>query len=296
VCYYYGTGVPKDEVEAVRLYSLAVDQGNASAQFILGRRYAQGGGVPKDEVEAVRLYRLAVDQGNASAQFILGLCLDNGTGVPKDEVEAVRLYRLAVGQGYASAQFALGVCYYYGTGVPKDEVEAVRLYHLAANQGHELAMRFVQSGGPADDDGVGGLCDALDQVRVETPSTAVVAASQRVIPAIPTAPDAFPAARPHVEIGGAVRGSGAAAASAQGNRSYFGIGVSASSLIHDRDANFSSDGSHVFSPESHGQTASPRFSGFAAASGPARAPGAAGGFHPGVATSTKVHKRRPRKS
>jgi len=35
-------------------------------------------GVQRDELEAVRLYRLSAEQGNASAQFNLGLCYDNG--------------------------------------------------------------------------------------------------------------------------------------------------------------------------------------------------------------------------
>ena len=36
VCYKYGTGVVKDEVEAVKYYKMAADQGYASAQNNLG--------------------------------------------------------------------------------------------------------------------------------------------------------------------------------------------------------------------------------------------------------------------
>ena len=35
-CYEYGTGVVKDEVEAVKYYKMAADQGNAYAQRALG--------------------------------------------------------------------------------------------------------------------------------------------------------------------------------------------------------------------------------------------------------------------
>jgi TPR repeat protein len=59
----------------------------------------------------VRLYSLAAEQGNASAQCNLGFCYENGTGVRKDPKEAVRLYSLSAEQGDASAQFNLGVCY-----------------------------------------------------------------------------------------------------------------------------------------------------------------------------------------
>jgi TPR repeat protein len=39
------------------------EQGYASAQYNLGRMYANGDGVPEDDAEAVRWYRLAAEQG-----------------------------------------------------------------------------------------------------------------------------------------------------------------------------------------------------------------------------------------
>ena len=39
VGYQYGTGVVKDEVEAVIYYKMAADQGYASAQYILGETW-----------------------------------------------------------------------------------------------------------------------------------------------------------------------------------------------------------------------------------------------------------------
>ena len=65
--------------------------------------FMNGQGVAKDDVEAVRLYRLAVAQGHAGAQNNLGYMFDNGYGVVQDRVEAVRLYRLAAAQGHANA-------------------------------------------------------------------------------------------------------------------------------------------------------------------------------------------------
>ena len=45
------------------------EEGNASAQALIGKLYANGeGGVPQDYTEAVKWYRLAADQGNKSAQ------------------------------------------------------------------------------------------------------------------------------------------------------------------------------------------------------------------------------------
>ena len=39
MCYHYGTGVVKDEVEAVKYYRMAADQGFASAQYNLGETW-----------------------------------------------------------------------------------------------------------------------------------------------------------------------------------------------------------------------------------------------------------------
>ena len=39
VCYQYGTGVVKDEVEAVKYYKMAADQGDADAQKALGEAW-----------------------------------------------------------------------------------------------------------------------------------------------------------------------------------------------------------------------------------------------------------------
>ena len=39
VCYQYATGVVKDEVEAVKYYKMAADQGNADAQYNIGEAW-----------------------------------------------------------------------------------------------------------------------------------------------------------------------------------------------------------------------------------------------------------------
>ena len=57
--YDKGTGVPKDEVEAVKWYRKAADQGHAAAQFNLGGMYAEGRGVPKDDVEAYAWFNIS---------------------------------------------------------------------------------------------------------------------------------------------------------------------------------------------------------------------------------------------
>ena len=99
--------------------------------------YANGQGVPQDNVQAVKWYRLAADQGNARAQDNLGLMYANGQGVPQNNAEAAKWYRLAAVQGYARAQYNLGVMYANGQGVPEDNVQAHKWFNLAGAGGDE---------------------------------------------------------------------------------------------------------------------------------------------------------------
>jgi len=59
VCYSDGTGVDKDEVEAVKWYLKAAAKGDAVAQFNLGVRYYKGEGVEESTVEAYAWLNLA---------------------------------------------------------------------------------------------------------------------------------------------------------------------------------------------------------------------------------------------
>jgi TPR repeat protein/S1-C subfamily serine protease len=145
LCYYHGTGVPKDDTEAVKWYRKAADQGNAKAQYNLGVCYSEGDGVPKDAAEAVKWYHKAADQGNVSAQFQLGFCYDKGKGVTKDSAVAAKWYRRAAEQGDAQAQCNLGVCYANGEGVSKDAAEAAKWFRKAAEQGNAQAQGYLGS-------------------------------------------------------------------------------------------------------------------------------------------------------
>jgi uncharacterized protein len=69
--------------------------------------YANGSGVTKDEAEAVKWYRKAAEQGLAVAQYFLGVMYANGSGVTKDETEAVKWHRKAADQGDERAKAAL---------------------------------------------------------------------------------------------------------------------------------------------------------------------------------------------
>ena len=137
-----------DYATALTLWRPLADQGDAHAQYNLGRMYDDGRGVPPDAAQAVKWYRLAAEQGDGSAQYSLALKCFLGLGVAQNYMEAARWYRLAAEQGDALAQAFLGTMYANGQGVPQDYVEAHKWHNLAASRFpasekgfHDIAVR-----------------------------------------------------------------------------------------------------------------------------------------------------------
>jgi TPR repeat protein len=71
---------------AIGSFKSLADDGNAAAQFNLGQMYRLGQGVPKNVVEAARLYHLAAAQGDAQSQYNLGVMYYNAEGVTRNFV------------------------------------------------------------------------------------------------------------------------------------------------------------------------------------------------------------------
>ncbi len=64
-------------------------------------------------------WRPLAEQGNAEAQFNLGKMHFSGQGVPQNVKKAIRWFRPAAEQGIADAQYKLGLMYFAGIGVPQ---------------------------------------------------------------------------------------------------------------------------------------------------------------------------------
>ncbi|MDR2946221.1 MAG: sel1 repeat family protein [Candidatus Adiutrix sp.] len=146
------------EVETLRQLELAAKQGDAKAQFELGKKYRQA----KNGTEAVKWFKLAAAQSHAEAMLELGWIYDLGhLGVQEDATEAMKWYALAAEQGLydakvgldtlkkmqvltpmaekgdAEAQYRLGTIYH---GRRRDGPESLKWVKLAAEQGHVKAM------------------------------------------------------------------------------------------------------------------------------------------------------------
>jgi uncharacterized protein len=121
------------------------EQGNAQAQYRLGKMANLGQGLPPDKKEAARWFHLAAQQGLAAAQGALGyLCLV-GEGVSQNNDLALQWTRRAALQGDATAQFNLSVMHGEPFGIKKDPVESLKWLRKAADQRHVGAMNTLGS-------------------------------------------------------------------------------------------------------------------------------------------------------
>ena len=113
-------------------------QGDARAQYLLGRIYETGEGVRENFVKAAKWYRKAAEQNSVQAQYRLGRLYASGLGVRQSYAEAIQCFRKAAAQGHIPAKNRLGVMYERGEGVEQDVVEAYKWFTLAAADNQHL--------------------------------------------------------------------------------------------------------------------------------------------------------------
>src|SRR3990167_3987951 len=101
-----GIGQPRRPQEAVNLLH-EISRTHPDIHVLLAWIYQKGCGITQNDVDAMRFYSLAADQGNACAQNNLGCMHQKGRGVTQNDVEAVRFFRLAADQGLEQAKETL---------------------------------------------------------------------------------------------------------------------------------------------------------------------------------------------
>jgi len=141
----------RDYAAALRLFSQAAGEGNAAAEYNLGRLYAEGQGVPAAPAAAAMWFRKAANQGNPGAQYNLGLLYQEGHGVRRDLAQAAAWQLKAANQGYVDAEARLATMYEKGEGVPADQAEAAKWYRQAAGHGDAAAtldLALITAEGP----------------------------------------------------------------------------------------------------------------------------------------------------
>jgi GAF domain-containing protein len=89
--------------------------------------------------------RQLAEQGDATAQFAMGVRYATGDEVAQSYPEAVRWFSMAAEQGHIQAQGTLGAYYQFGRGVPEDLSKAYFWAVLAAAGGDEISRDRVAS-------------------------------------------------------------------------------------------------------------------------------------------------------
>jgi len=178
--YHFGEGNYKADVEAVKWFKLAAEQGNMEAEFNLGYCYTYNSSCGIEDgpnfAEGAKWFLKAAQQGFAPAQSALGFCYSLGIGVPasgakskmwlkkaaeqgdtdaqvrqgmglleaKKYVEAIGIFKIAAEKGDSRAEYQLASCYREGNGVEKDSAKAIEWYQKSAKHGNMFAKLQLQ--------------------------------------------------------------------------------------------------------------------------------------------------------
>lgn len=170
--YLYGSKkIPQDFQEAMRLFRLEAESGNALAMYDLGRMWAGGLGVEADPEVAEEWYRKELnaflsaekelpERKKTYLQYRIGKMYLAGLGTEQDYETAALWLERAAEKSHKYAQYTLAGLYVKGQGVEKDLKRAFSLYHASASQGnpyasYELEKMFrngtVKSAGQAEE-------------------------------------------------------------------------------------------------------------------------------------------------
>ena len=133
--YLDGQGIPADPTQALKWLQKAADAGQAVAQYRLGTMYERGQGVAANPTLAAKWYLAAANQGNRKAMHNLAVSYAEGATGKKDMAESARWFSKAAALGLSDSQFNLAVLYERGDGVPQSLIDAYKWYSIAAAAG-----------------------------------------------------------------------------------------------------------------------------------------------------------------
>jgi TPR repeat protein len=134
--YFYDTGsiVPQDSGQAADWYKKAAKQDDRLADWLLGRLYYTGNGIPRDLNAAESWLQHAANQGDPFGQYLLGLIRLERNDCPK----AAEWFRKAAMQGLPQAQAQLGELLKDGRGVNADKFEAYVWLLVSFDAGNQM--------------------------------------------------------------------------------------------------------------------------------------------------------------
>ncbi len=127
-------------LDALKLCLPKAEAGDIACARLVGWIYCTGGtSVEKSPQEAKHWLTLASDNGDPLATYLLGTVLiEDG-----DTQAAIERFHRAGEQGVSAGLYQLGKLYDVGSGVEKDKERAYDFYRRSASMGHVFARRQV---------------------------------------------------------------------------------------------------------------------------------------------------------
>ena len=143
--------------KAVKILHEKALQGDANAQFLLGKNYSIGEGVSENKEKAIEWYRRAAEQGDSEHQMALGLALCwDGEALSSNFTEGFNWILKAAERGHLGAQYFVAAQYATGENIQRDPYKAVEWYQRLAEVGHpeaqyNLAIMYLEADGICQD-------------------------------------------------------------------------------------------------------------------------------------------------
>lgn len=170
------SGVPQDNEQAAYWLNRAAEQGLAPAQYRLGTMFEKGLGLPENPTKARTWYERASAQGNVKAMHNLAVMQAEGAGGPQDFAGASRSFDSAAQHGLADSQYNLAILHERGLGVERNLAEAYKWFTIASANGDADAGARAEALKNSVD--AAKLVDAELAARTFAPRSADAAANQ----------------------------------------------------------------------------------------------------------------------
>jgi localization factor PodJL len=139
--YAEGKGPEQDFKQAITWYRRAATRGFALAQYRLATLYERGLGVAADPARAKIWYQRAADQGNVKAMHNLAVLAAGTVSGQPDYGTAARWFEQAAERGLGDSQFNLAILYQSGLGVKRDLTKSYTWFGIAARHGDKAAQQ-----------------------------------------------------------------------------------------------------------------------------------------------------------
>lgn len=141
VRYADGKGMPRDGKLAARWFEQAAMAGHGPSQYRLGSLYREGKILSKEPALAFQWFDRAAAQGHVLAMHNAAVLLAEGVHGAPDYAGAALWFKRAAEHGVKDSQFNVAILFARGLGVNQDLQESYRWFSLAALQGDQDAAK-----------------------------------------------------------------------------------------------------------------------------------------------------------